>query len=201
MTLDDKRRLRVGAAILAAGAGSRFIAADGTHKLIARWQGRPVVAWAVDAAIAANLARIWVVTGAISLDNVIAPEAEILINASWADGQATSLQMAVAAARDAGLDAIVVGLGDQPGVTPSAWRLVAATDAPIAVATYGGRRRNPVRLAPQVWDLLPSSGDEGARSLMRSRPELVKEVACDGQPGDIDTVEDLERWNSATISE
>jgi molybdenum cofactor cytidylyltransferase len=192
---------RVGAVVLAAGAGSRFLATDGTHKLAATWRDRPVVAWAVDAAVAAGLARTWVVTGALPLAGVIGPGAEILYNPAWAEGQATSLQVAVTAARQAGLDAVVVGLGDQPGVTPSAWRLVAEVDAPIAVATYGGRRRNPVRLARDVWDLLPSGGDEGARGIMRTRPELVIEVACDGQPGDIDTVEDLERWNSATISE
>jgi molybdenum cofactor cytidylyltransferase len=186
---------------LAAGGGTRFVAVDGSHKLLARWRGRPVVSWAVDAAVAAGLARTWVVTGAVSLAGVIAPGAEILVNPGWAQGQATSLQVAVTAARDAGLDAIVVGLGDQPGVTSSAWRSVATTHGPMTVATYGGRRRNPVRLSRPVWDLLPTTGDEGARIVMRTYPELVKEVACDGQPGDIDTVEDLDRWNSVTTSE
>lgn len=181
------------AVVLAAGAGTRF---DGPgHKLLAPLRGRPVVHWAVAAARAAGLDETLVVTGAVDLSEVLPPEVTVVANANWRSGQATSLAAAVAAVGDRH-DAIVVGLGDQAFLEAAAWRAVAAArDTPIAVATYEGRRRHPVRLDRSIWPLLAATGDGGARDLMRERPELVREVPCHGQPADIDTREDLGRWS------
>ena len=176
------------AVVLAAGGGTRF-GGDG-HKLLAPFRGRPLVAWALEAA--SVLDELIVVTGAVAID--VPAGAREVRNARWAEGQATSLAAAIAAA--AGHDAVVVGLGDQPLIPAEAWRRVAAATAtPIAVATYAGARRNPVRLAAEVWPLLPREGDEGARSLLRGRDDLVTEVACPGDPADVDTQEDLATWS------
>lgn len=154
---------------------------------------------AIDHALEAAIGPVVVVTGAVP---DIVPERlrEAVIvrhNPRWAEGQITSLHAGIDVARAVLAEAVVVGLGDQPFIDPAAWRALAESDAPIAVATYDGRRGNPVRLDATVWELLPDSGDEGARALMRVRPELVREVPCTGSPADIDTAEDLRRWQSS----
>ena len=185
---------RVAAVVLAAGGGSRF-AGDGS-KLRTDFRGRPLVTWAIDAARAAGLDETIVVTGAIDLDDLVPDGVMVLVNDRWAEGLAGSLAIAVEAARRAGHTAMVVGLGDQPLIPASCWAAVAAeTATPISVATYEGQRRNPVRLERSVWPLLPREGDAGARSVMRLRPDLVREVPCTGNAADIDTQEDLRRWS------
>ncbi|MGI8492624.1 MAG: nucleotidyltransferase family protein [Acidimicrobiales bacterium] len=179
------------AVVLAAGGGSRFTDPKGRNKLLVDWRGQPLVTWAAQAALASGCSQTWVVTGAADLAAVLPNGVEELVNPRWHEGQASSLQVAVSEARRRGLDAVVVGLGDQPGVPSSAWRLVASTDGAMVVATYEGRRRNPVKLTSAVWELLPATGDQGARSVLRGHPELVTEVGCAGNPDDIDTVEDL----------
>ena len=167
------------------------------------------------------------VTGA-PITTVLPDAVTVVANPHWATGQMTSLLTGLAAAADLGAWAAVVGLGDQPFVTASAWRAVAVApaDLPIAVAAYPqadgrSRRGNPVRLRADVWPLLAAPDgpdahgadddaapgrDHGARELMRLRPDLVGEVPCP-EPGphrdaDIDTLEDLARWqiNSSTSS-
>ena len=63
------------------------------------------------------------------------------------------------------------------------------------VAEIGGQRTPPVKIVAELFDELPTQGDEGARVLLRSRPDLVVPVACPGSPVDIDTAEDLAEWN------
>jgi len=182
-----------GAAVLAAGGSTRF--GGPTHKLLSPFRGRPLVAWALEHAWQAAVGPTAVVTGAVDLGELVPPDLERVDNPSWADGQATSLQAAVAWARRQGLDSVVIGLGDQPLVPPEAWRAVAAATGPIGVAVFAGRRCPPTKLAASVWPLLPTTGDEGARVVMARHPELVEAVACPGQAIDIDTLEDLARWS------
>lgn len=192
--------MTVAGVVLAAGAGSRFQAdrPDG-HKLTADFRGKPLAAWALAAADAAGFNQLYVVTGAVDVSEIAEEatdgRAAVLHNPAWADGQATSLAVAIDAATADGHRAIVVGLADQPLIPTSAWRSVGAAAGEVVTATFDGKRRPPVKFERSVWADLPRSGDEGARSLFRLRPELVSELPCTGNPVDIDTLEDLQQWS------
>lgn len=198
-------------ALLAAGSGSRFTGAG--HKLLAllpATTGRPtesVIHRCIATAVEARSGTLLVITGRLDADalgldqiaDVDAADFEVAHNDRWAEGQMTSVQVGLRAATDRRAEVTVIGLADQPGIEPDAWNAVAravTTSTPIGVATYDRRRANPVALHRDAWDLLPTSGDEGARALMRLRPDLVIEVPCTGSPMDIDTVEDLTRWQN-----
>ena len=185
--------MTIAAVVLAAGGGSRF--AGPTHKLLADFRGKPVVRWAIEHAAAAGLDDVVVIMGAVDLRPVL-PEGVISIeNPRWHEGQATSLQAAVRHATRSGHDAIVVGLGDQPLVPPATWRTIADAEGALVSAVLDGHRSPPMRIARELWPLLPTEGDEGARVLVRGRPELLREIACPGHGLDIDTLEDLPSWS------
>ena len=128
-------------------------------------------------------------------------------NPKWEEGISTSVKRGLAACSpDA--DAAVVVLGDQPLVGATAvGRLVEAHEggAAVAVATYGGRRRNPALFARGTWPMLEEelSGDAGARGFLKRHPEMVTEVPCDdvADPTDVDTREDLRRVEARGLGE
>lgn len=192
----EKRRAKsIAAVVLGAGSGSRY--EGDTHKLLAPFRGKPVVRWAVEAALEARFEVVYVIMGAVDITEALPDHKSIVVveNHNYADGQATSLRTGAAVAAADGHSALVVGLGDMPLVPSSAWCAVGAAPGDLVTATYSGRRLPPVKISEELWPALPLSGDEGARSLIRMRSDLVTEVACEGNPIDIDTRGDLSRWS------
>jgi molybdenum cofactor cytidylyltransferase/nicotine blue oxidoreductase len=198
--------LSVAVAVLAAGRGSRF--GGDEAKPLARLQGRPLVAWALDAALQSGLRPVWLVTGNAGRAVAAAapPGVDIAHNRRWRKGIATSLRAAIEALDPyTGVDAVCVGLADQPRVGPDAYRRLAAAHADgaqLAVATYDGVRGNPVLLARSLWaEARKLEGDVGARQLMHDHD--VVEVPCDGTGSavDVDTAEDLRQLNEQRSEE
>ncbi|MCU1427228.1 MAG: molybdenum cofactor cytidylyltransferase / molybdopterin molybdochelatase [Actinomycetia bacterium] len=186
----------IAAAVLAAGRGERF--GGDTPKPLVAFRGRPLVLHALDAAGASGLAPVLLIVGngAEAVAAVVPPTVEVVRNDAWASGIASSLVSALGALRHRDdVDAVVIGLADQPLVGADAYRRLAAAyddGARLAVATYGGTRGNPVLLARAHWEeAMTLTGDEGARVLLGRHPAV--EVSCDGtgSPTDVDTPADL----------
>lgn len=200
MVAAQKNKTTATAVLLSAGSGTRF--SGSSHKLLTQIFGKSVFAWSLQNLLEAEFQQIIIVTGAIDLSDEINKATAncsnnqtdlcVVENINWHDGMASSLQCGLAEAQRLGANSVVVGLADQPAVKPASWRRVANSQSPIAVATYNGVRGNPVRLHAELWPLLPTTGDEGARNLFRSHKDLLEEVACDGSGQDLDTTNDID---------
>jgi CTP:molybdopterin cytidylyltransferase MocA len=178
--------------LLAAGDGSRL----GQPKALVTIAGESLAARGAAMLRAGGTDPVIVVTGAAAVD---VAEARTVHNPRWRAGMGSSMAAGLAAVPDH-CEAAVIALADQPLVGSGAVRrLIGAFEqgASIVVAGYSGRPRNPVLLAHEHWSraIELAVGDVGARSFLRSCPELVTLVECGdtGRPDDIDTPDDLER--------
>jgi molybdenum cofactor cytidylyltransferase len=181
--------------VLAAGTGTRF----GGTKQLEILDGRPLAQHAIDAAAAAGLDEILIVTGhdADAVENglELPDRARFVRNPNYRDGQASSLAAAFhGIAEDS--EAAIVLMADQPGVTPDVvTALVAsfrATRKQIVRAAYRDGP-GPALLSREIYaEAGHLHGDVGARVLMASHPEWVEEVAIDADaPPDIDSRDDV----------
>jgi molybdenum cofactor cytidylyltransferase len=155
--------------VLAAGGATRY----GSPKQLLAWKGQPLVRAVVQAALAAGLSSVVVVTGAH------APEVEAALrdlrvtltrNEAWTEGQASSIQRGLEACPP-GIGSAVFLLADQPFVSPAVIRALAdvhASDGAAIVAPLvgGDRRGNPVLFDRETFeDLRRLQGDRGGRAL------------------------------------
>jgi molybdenum cofactor cytidylyltransferase len=180
----------VGALVLAAGEGRRF----GGTKQLAALDGRPLLSYAL-AAVAGISPRV-VVLGHAADEIVTAVDlhgARPVICPDFADGQAASLKCGIAALDT---DAVLVVLGDQPGITAAAIAalIAAAGDEDAVRATYDGVPSHPVLLRRPLLERAGElRGDVGFRDLLRDARVREVEVGHLADPADIDTREELAR--------
>ncbi len=186
---------RVGAVVLAAGAGVRF----GGGKLLADLEGKPVLQHVLDELAPLRLGETIVVLGS---------DADAIEQASdWRDerrvrnpdparGLASSLRVGLAEL-GAGRQAALIVLGDQPGVRREVIKAVIEAESTgrrqVVVPRYAeGGGRNPVLLTRGAWGLAGElEGDHGLGAWLSAHPEIVLEVPVEGANPDIDTPADL----------
>jgi molybdenum cofactor cytidylyltransferase len=189
--------------ILAAGGSSRL----GRPKQLLPLRGEPLIRHTVRRVLESSLDEVTVVVGH-QADEVRAAIADlpvrVVINPHAAKGQSTSVLAGLAALdqppRATDVEAVVILLGDQPGVEPAVidaliacWRETAAA---IVAPRYRDGPGNPVlfdrRVVPELTTL---TGDIGARDIIQSHQrsgDLVILPVDHPAPPDVDTEEDYE---------
>ncbi len=123
---------------------------------------------------------------------------DVVLNPDPARGQASSLALGLAAAKDGPCTAALIALADMPYVTADhLGRLVSAfEDSGMAVCSTNGTTRMPPAILPRaLWaQAVKSEGDHGARSLLRHALCIEAEA---GVLKDVDRPEDLIQASSS----
>jgi CTP:molybdopterin cytidylyltransferase MocA len=183
--------VRIGGLILAAGEGRRF----GGTKQIAELHGRPLLEHVL-AAVTGLEPRVVVLGHAADevREQVDLQGARPVVCERWHEGQSASLRHGIAALD--GVDAVLVVLGDQPGITAEAIAAViaAAGDEDAVRATFDGVPSHPVLLGRALLDRAGElAGDTGFRDLLAGARVREVEIGHLADPTDIDTREELAR--------
>ena len=184
--------------VLGAGASSRF----GQPKQLLPFRGTTLLGWVITQAERASaLGELIVVLGRAAdeiRERVEFGSAKVVDNPVFAEGCSSSYRAGIGAI-DPRAAAVMIILGDQPGVTPEVIDGVAESwrggDKQIVLASYRGRLGHPMLFARPMFDnLIGLHGDKAAWKLVDANPDLLSEALFDRPfPEDIDTVEDFER--------
>jgi molybdenum cofactor cytidylyltransferase len=169
--------------LLAAGGSSRM---GQPKQLLPFGRGTLVEAALRPFLRAPSVARVIVVVGhrADAVVRAVAIDERVTIveNRRWREGMASSIRAAMRRMPPR-TSAILLGLGDQPRVPVAVVERLCAgfgaarPPAQVLIPTFHGRRGHPVLFAGSLLQaLLGLDGDQGARGLIRSLGEGVKEV-------------------------
>ncbi|MBB3453039.1 molybdenum cofactor cytidylyltransferase [Rhizobium sp. BK313] len=191
-------QISVAIVLLAAGKASRM-GEGGPHKLLAEFDGIPLVRRSAATALASGAAAVVTVTGhrRREIEQALADlPVERVHNPDYASGMASSLVAGVGAPATQRADGVLVMLADMPGVTSDDLKtLIAAfrkaNGQAIVRAVSRGKRGNPVILPRTVFDaVMRLEGDVGARHIIETAGLPVVDVDIgDAAHLDVDTPE------------
>jgi molybdenum cofactor cytidylyltransferase len=180
--------------VLAAGGSSRL----GRPKQTLPYNGTTLLGHVLGSARACGFDQLVVAIGGAADDvraKVDLSGAELVENREYGEGCSSSIAAALPAL-DPRCDVLVLMLGDQPGVGPTAVRTLLARHggAPMAVSRYEDGRGHPFAFRRSVFpELGELHGDKAVWKLIERRPDDVVEVRVPGRvPPDVDTWADYE---------
>ena len=184
--------------ILGAGASQRL----GPPKQLLPFRDTTMLGWVVaQAQRATELDEIVVVLGRAAdeiRERVNFGAARVVENSVFSEGCSSSYRAGLAAI-DSKSAAIMIILGDQPGITPEIINTLAEAwqfeQPPIALCSYQGRKGHPMIFARSMFEQLEGlHGDKAAWKLVDAHADSVEEIAFDLPcPEDINTAEDFAR--------
>ena len=184
--------------ILGAGASQRL----GPPKQLLPFRGTTMLGWVVaQTQRAASLDEVVVVLGRAAdqvRERVDFGTARVVENPVFGEGCSSSYRAGLAALNPES-SAIMITLGDQPGITPEIIDRVAGEwrqkGSVIALCSYRGRKGHPMIFAQSMFDqLVGLHGDKAAWKLVDANAGVVQEIYFDlSFPDDINTPEDFER--------
>lgn len=185
---------KVGCIVLAAGRSTRM----GANKLVAELAGKPVIAHAVDAIVAAGFAAPVVVLGEQPdlVQAALEGRGVVFVTAhDHAEGMARSLAAGIEAVPEDWTAAIIC-LGDMPMITAGLLRQLAsmAGEGAIVVPRHDGHRGNPVLWGRDYFPRLAAlSGDAGAKTLFAEYADRISHLDWDDDSVriDVDRPEEL----------
>jgi molybdenum cofactor cytidylyltransferase len=188
----------ISAIVLAAGRSRRM----GTQKLLLPFQGTTLIGRVVDELSRSPLDQILVVVGRDGehiAKAIPGPRVQFVTNPNDEAEMLSSVRCGLQAL-PAEASAVLVALGDQPGVTANVVReLVSAFHARkrgIVVPTHNGRRGHPLLFAAHYrHEILTKYEGCGLRGLLDAHPDDIfeLEVASTGVLDDVDIPEDYQR--------
>ena len=183
--------------VLAAGGSSRL----GQPKQLLPYRGTILLDWVVRTVEAASsLDHVTVVLGGASREvraRLTLGRAQVVENPDFGEGCSSSYQAGLAAL-DPQATAVVVVLGDQPGVEKEDIDLLVGewqrTGARIMATSYRGERGHPLLFSRELFGHLEElHGDKAAWKILDRHPDWVRDVPVDRPlPRDVDTWEDYE---------
>ncbi|MDX6702673.1 MAG: molybdenum cofactor cytidylyltransferase [Baekduia sp.] len=194
MGMTRTERPRVTGLVLAAGGSRRL----GQPKQLLPYRGRTLLDHTLDTARACGFTQLLCAVGASArdvLDQVDLHGLEVVTNPAYGSGCSSSIAAALHAV-DPRSDALVLLLGDQPGVRPQtvAALLAGRGDAALAVCRYDDGRGHPFAFGRDAFgELAQMHGDKAVWKLLERHATDVVEVPIAGPvPIDVDTWEDYE---------
>lgn len=191
--------MKIAAIIVAAGRSTRFVEGN---KLLAAFEGRPLIHHVVSAVCASPVEDIVLVTGGDGGKIAAAAGAgrwRHAVNLKAADGLSSSLKAGLASL-DANTSGALIVLADMPRITSDIIALLSAAfigsggAAIVFPQTDDGRQGNPVLWPRALFpELMALSGDVGGKAVLVRHPKLHCPVTVSGDATlyDVDTIGDL----------